>query len=49
MSEQEDTTRCATEGCEGEGTERLRNEYVCPACYQAAFQREYDRERGMGR
>ena len=43
------TDFCATEGCEGAGTEKLGDTYLCSACYQAAFQRAYDREREMGR
>ena len=44
-----ETDRCATDECKGEGTEKLGDTYVCPTCYQAAFQRAYDKEREMGR
>jgi len=43
------TDFCHTEGCEGAGTEKMGDTFVCSTCLQAAFQRMYDREREMGR
>ena len=51
MTEPEDALApCATEGCEGEGTEELGDTYVCMSCYQRladeAYERHRDREEG---
>lgn len=42
-------SRCAVPDCANEGTEKLGDTYVCPSCFEAAFQRHYDKEREMGR
>ena len=37
-------SRCHLEGCQREGTEKLRDGVVCPEHLQAAFDAEYDRQ-----
>jgi len=38
-------SRCIREDCLEEGSERLRDEFLCPDHYQAAFDAEYERQR----
>ena len=40
-----DTAYCAVPDCPEEGTEKLGDRYVCPAHLQAAFDREYERQK----